>query len=227
MIWGFKSDERMREDQRFGRASAPQYWLDGDGLTSPLSVEDPIAYRKVSDQNAFILQTFLNVTEREHVVLGSVFYSETFTRPQRLMCLITVVLGILGINAVVIGSPNTFANQNQWLPAGVLSGLLIFPIYCILFIMFTIRPTALKKVLIKRRYRSHDLQRIEQALYQAESVANLAPKTKQPAVGSVTKPLVGGLPALPPVPAQVAPQLALPVAGMQAGTKPALPGRKP
>merc|ERR1719460_1715226 len=200
MIWGFKSDERMREDQRFGRASAPQYWLDGDGLTTPLSVEDPIAYRKISDRNAFILQTFLNVAEREHIVLGSVFYSETFTRPQRLMCLITVVLGILGMNAVIFGSPNTFANQNQWLPSGVLSGLLIFPIYCVLFIMFTVRPSQLKKVLIKRRYRSHDLQRIEQALFEAENVANLAPKTKSQPVNSVTKPLVGGLPALPPVP---------------------------
>merc|ERR1719460_1704550 len=230
MIWGFKSDERMREDQRFGRANAPQYWLDGDGLTTPLSVEDPIAYRKVADRNAFILQTFLNVVEREHIVLGSVFYSETFTRPQRIMCLITVVLGVLGINAVVFGSPNTFANQNQWLPAGVLSGLLIFPIYCVFFIMFTIRPTQLKMVLIKRRYRSHDLQRIEQALYQAESEANLAPKTKQPQVGSVTKPLVGGLPALPPVPAVAPPQLALPVGGLpgQSGRPPpGVPPRAP
>merc|ERR1719271_721235 len=214
VVWGFKADERVREDQRLGRASAAQYWLDGDGLTTPLSVEDPIAYKKVSDRNSFILQTFLNVAEREHIVLGSVFYSETFTRPQRIVCLITVVLGVLGINAVVFGSPNTFANQNQWLPAGVLSGLLIFPIYCVFFIMFTIRPTQLKKVLIKRRYRSHDLQRIEQAMYEAENVANLAPKTKSQPVNSVTKPLVGGLPALPPVPSVPDAHLALPVGGM-------------
>merc|ERR1719407_297392 len=127
---------------------------------------------------------------------------------------------------MIFGSPNTFANQNQWLPAGVLSGLLIFPVYCILFIMFTIRPTQLKKVLIKRRYRSHDLQRIEQALYQAESEANLAPKTKQPQVGSVTKPLVGGLPALPPVPSVPDAHLALPVGGM-GRPPPGVPPRAP
>merc|ERR1719197_189281 len=220
-VWGFKADERMREDQRLGRAAAAQYWLDGDGLVTPLSVEDPIAYRKVNDRNAFLFTTFINVMEREHVLMGSIFYSETFTRPQRLVCLVSLVTGLLAVNAAIYGSPNSFVPEPEetgrspaFFAAGVLSALLMFPLYCMLFLMFTCRPTQLKKVLIKRRYRSHDLQRIEQALQQAEREANLAPENLPPTVGSAHKPLVGGLPALPPVPAQVAPQLALPVGGL-------------
>merc|ERR1719313_353432 len=216
MTWGYKADEKVREDQRTGRANAPSYHLDGDGLTTPLTVEDPIAYRKIGNRKAFLLQTFINCTEREHVILGTLFYSETFSRPQRVVCILSFVTAVMGVKASIYGQPFYIAVRDQYVASGVLSALLAFPLYCLLYVMFTCRPTQLKKVQIKRKYRSNDLQRIENALFEAEKEANKAPPSLPPMIGSAHRPLVGGLPTLPPIPSEAAPRFMLPVGGLPA-----------
>merc|ERR1719447_1367877 len=104
-----------------------RYFYDGDGLTTPLHVDDPIAYalREVN-LTSFWVGTFVNVTVREHAILGTVFYHETFTRPQRLICFMAMLCGLLAINAVIHSQPGYLQQAREYIISGVLSGLFVF-----------------------------------------------------------------------------------------------------
>merc|ERR1719330_2275170 len=135
-----------------------RYFYDGDGLTTPLSVDDPIAY-SLRDHNivAFCTGTFTKVVMREHAIIGVVFYHETFTRPQRLQCFTAMLVGLLGINAAVHSHPGHLQQAKEFVITGVLSGLLVFPVYCGLILMFNLRPSQVKKRLIKKTYSTKEI----------------------------------------------------------------------
>ncbi|KAF4658765.1 hypothetical protein FOL47_007857 [Perkinsus chesapeaki] len=222
-FWGYKFDESMRDDQRRGRAALSPYHLDGDGITSPLTIVDPIAYQYISSQKGmrekFLLFTFWNVLRHESVVLAPLYYSESFTRPQRLLCALTMMAGIMGVSALIYGTPNTFASSSQFVATGILSALVVYPAYCVVYLMFSMRPTPYSRRIIKRKAPNDERDRIRDAMRMQEASSSKIPKSViqggLPALGSITspyKPLVGGLPALPPIPSH-APQ-GLPVAGL-------------
>ncbi|CAD7972506.1 unnamed protein product [Amoebophrya sp. A25] len=157
---GYKQDERIRIDQRMGKLPYMNYNLDGDGIHTPLTTEDPISYKHAEDRNQLLVNTFWNVLKREHVWLAPLFYHETFTRPQRLLCMMALIQGLLALNAAVYGNPMTVMSSDHVVVAGILSALLMFPVYCVLLMLFGQRPQQVKRRMIKRRAMNRDLDLI-------------------------------------------------------------------
>ncbi|CAD7924048.1 unnamed protein product [Amoebophrya sp. A120] len=157
---GYKQDEKVRSEQRQGVRPYVSYHLDGDGIHTPLTCEDPIAYKFAEDRNQLFVKTFWNVMKREHLAIGPLFYHETFTRPQRLLCTMTLIQGLLALNAAVYGNPNALASADQYVISGILSALLMFPVYCVFLLLFSQRPTPVKRRMIKRRAMNRDLDLI-------------------------------------------------------------------
>merc|ERR1719262_533124 len=109
-----------------------------------------------------VLFTYWNVTKREHCLLSPVFYHETFTRPQRLLCIIALLMGLMAINATVQSHPGMLQEAQEYIIPGVLSGLLLYPVYCGLILMFNMRPASVKRKLIKRHYPTHEVDLVAQ-----------------------------------------------------------------
>eukprot|EP00392_Amoebophrya_sp_AT5.2_P018988 g19670.t1 len=157
---GYKQDEKVRSEQRQGISRETRfgnYQLDGDGIHTPLTCEDPIAYKHADERNQLFIKTFWNVLKREHLAIGPLYYHETFTRPQRLLCTMCLIQGLLALNAAVYGNPNSLASAEQFVVSGILSALLMFPVYCVFLMLFAQRPTPVKRRMIKRRAMNRDL----------------------------------------------------------------------
>eukprot|EP00971_Amphidinium_carterae_P200669 3982057-Amphidinium_carterae.1 len=86
------------------------------------------------------------------MVVGPLFFHESFTRPQRVLCLGVCVTGVMSFNAIIYGQPphHEFISSEQFVASGVLSSLVILPLYEVCAFMFASRPTSLKRRLIKR-----------------------------------------------------------------------------
>jgi hypothetical protein len=140
-----------------------------------LNANDPIAYKFAENRNALFLKTFWNVIKREHILVGPVYYHETFTRPQRLLCVMVLVCGLMAINAAVYGNPNEVASGEQFVISGILSALIMFPIYCFLMFMFTGRPMPVKKRMIKKRYAGKEIDMIRKERDRLEAQSSLKP----------------------------------------------------
>eukprot|EP00434_Breviolum_minutum_P005263 symbB.v1.2.004638.t1/scaffold265.1/size247395/1 len=150
-----------------------RYYYDGNGITSPLSIDDPVAYHFSEGPLLMLwLGTLWNVAKRDHALLSTMFYHETFTRPQRLQCFIALLTGLLAVNAAVHSHPGSIQEaQEGWefVITGLLSGLLVFPIFCGLVMMFNLRPAQVKKRLIKRAYSTKEIDKLNE---QRQRLAN-------------------------------------------------------
>ena len=86
--------------------------------------------------------TLWKVFKREHALLSPAFYHETFTRPQRLLCLVAMMLGVMAMNAVVQSRRGFLLSTkggSEYIMSGFLAGLLSFPVYCGLAMMFNMQ----------------------------------------------------------------------------------------
>jgi len=148
IMLGYVVDETRRSDPN---AKGSRYHFDGDGLTGAMNLDDPIAY-KMAGENPMplIIGTFINVMKREHAIVSAIFYNENFTRPQRLQCFLALNSGILALNSAVHSNPGHYQDKREWFIPGVISGLMLFPVYNCFVIMFQVRPRPIKKKLIKR-----------------------------------------------------------------------------
>merc|ERR1719265_1104595 len=164
ILMGYVVDETRRGNMAKEKL-ASRYYYDGDGLTGPMNVDDCIAYHYSDNLVMLWLGTLWKVTEREHALIAPAFYHETFTRPQRLLCFTSLCLGVLAMNAVVQSRRGwllSAGSYQEYVMSGVLSGLLTFPVYCGLVVMFSMRPMPVKKRLIKRTYNPREIDLIAQ-----------------------------------------------------------------
>jgi hypothetical protein len=162
IMLGFVVDGTHRVEMEKKKV-ASRYHFDGDGITSPMNLDDPIAYAHAdSNTAALFVGTLWNVTKREHAMISVAFYNENFTRPQRLQCFTSLLCGLLAINAAVQSNPGYYQEARTSTISGVLSGLLLFPIYCGLLLMFNARPRPVKKKLIKRATQSKEIDMLNE-----------------------------------------------------------------
>eukprot|EP00933_Yihiella_yeosuensis_P033389 TRINITY_DN27106_c0_g1_i1.p1 TRINITY_DN27106_c0_g1~~TRINITY_DN27106_c0_g1_i1.p1 ORF type:complete len:1512 (+),score=333.94 TRINITY_DN27106_c0_g1_i1:1-4536(+) len=239
ILMSYVLDESRRTDLMKNKQTS-RYYIDGDGLTTPTSVDDPIAY-SLSESMLwkFILGTLWNVMTRDHAILSCAYYHETFTRPQRLQCFIAVLTGLMAINAAIHSHPGYMQQANEYIISGVLSGLLVFPIFCGLTMMFNLRPAQVKKRLIKRAYSTREIDRINQERLRRIAQSSLLPP---PGYTAIPPPPLGSqqgdttilsLPAplpLPPLPTGMvgtSAHLALPAPPGPGSTIPGMTGRLP
>merc|ERR1719443_782919 len=133
-----------------------------------------------------------------------------------------MTLGILAMNAVVQSRRGYLLSTNshqEYVMSGVLSGLLTFPVYCGLVLMFSMRPMPVKKRLIKRTYNPREIDLIAQKRRELDHTSNLMPP---PGYLQLPPPPPGGIPLLGMPPALPLPPLP-PSAPGGAGSMPALP----
>merc|ERR1719502_2635863 len=143
-----------------------------------MNVDDAIAYHYSDKLVLLWLGTLWKVLCREHALLSPAFYHETFTRPQRLLCFCSMCLGILAMNVIVQsrrGYMLASGSYQEYVMSGVLSGLLTFPVYCGLVVMFSMRPMPVKKRLIKRTYNPREIDLIAQKRRELDHTSNLMP----------------------------------------------------
>jgi hypothetical protein len=196
ILMGYVMDETRRGDMQKQQLNS-RYYYDGDGLTGPMNVDDAIAYHYSEKLVLLWLGTLWKVTEREHALLSPAFYHETFTRPQRLLCFGAMSLGILAMNSIVQSRRGYLLQADsyqEYVMSGVLSGLLTFPIYCGLIMMFSMRPMPVKKRLIKRTYNPREIDLIAQKRRELDHTSNLMPP---PGYLQLPPPPPGGIPHPP------------------------------
>jgi len=139
------------EEKKHGTQGKRPYHLNGDGVSAPKSIDDPIAYKHANKPDVFLIITFINVLFRDHALLGPIFYSGVFDRKQRVLCLGVLVTGIFAVNAAVCGvlPRENLENIGQNFASGVVSGLLVFPLFCAIVFMFVNRPTKSTRGIIR------------------------------------------------------------------------------
>eukprot|EP00927_Polykrikos_kofoidii_P031598 TRINITY_DN27142_c0_g1_i1.p1 TRINITY_DN27142_c0_g1~~TRINITY_DN27142_c0_g1_i1.p1 ORF type:complete len:2814 (+),score=350.13 TRINITY_DN27142_c0_g1_i1:234-8675(+) len=174
IMLGYVVDETRRTDMK--SKNAARYHLDGDGLTGPINIEDPIAYSVASNPVGLAIGTLLNVTKREHALFSVIFYHENFTRPQRLQCFTSLLTGLLAVNAAVHSYPGYYQEAGEWVISGVLSGLILFPVYCSLLLMFNMRPRPIKKKLVKKATSTLELELNRKRLQDLVNETAMLPK---------------------------------------------------
>lgn len=224
ILLGYVQDERKRMEMKRNKVKS-RYFFDGDGLTTPLNVDDPISYA-MRDVNIswFWIGTFVNVALREHGLISPIFYHETFTRPQRLLCMTALMCGLLAVNAAIHSNPGSLQKAKELegrgimepMISGLLSGLLMFPVYCGLLMMFNMRPSQVKKRLIKKTYSTRELDLINE---QRQKLAHQTAMLPQPGPGYLALPpsqAVPGATTLLNLPAPL-PLPPLPVGGGKLG----------
>eukprot|EP00930_Biecheleria_cincta_P039523 TRINITY_DN27167_c0_g2_i1.p1 TRINITY_DN27167_c0_g2~~TRINITY_DN27167_c0_g2_i1.p1 ORF type:complete len:2805 (-),score=431.05 TRINITY_DN27167_c0_g2_i1:54-8468(-) len=210
VLMGYTIDERIRTDMAKNKVKS-RYYFDGNGLDTPLSVDDPIAYSQAEGPLPMLwLATLWNVVKRDHALISCAFYHETFTRPQRLQCFISLLMGLLAVNAAVHAYPGNIQQATEWMVTGILSGLLVYPVFCGLVMMFYLRPVQVKKRLIKRAYSVKEIDKLNE---QRQRIANQSSMLPPPGYLATPPPPPGSfqgqttllsLPAplpLPPLPA--------------------------
>jgi hypothetical protein len=176
IMLGFVMDETTRTHM-MRQGAKSRYLLDGDGITAPLNVNDPIAYKYAGQKPIrLILGTIWNMTKREHALIGTIFYHELFTRPQRLQCLLSLICGLFAFNASVQSHPGYLSEARSWFVPGVLSGLLLYPMYCGFLLMFNMRPKAVKRRLIKKGATVKEVESLRDARDKLATETALMPK---------------------------------------------------
>lgn len=119
--------------------------------------------------------------------------------------------------------------------SGILSALIMFPIYCFLMFMFTGRPMPVKKRMIKKRYAGKEIDMIRKERDRLEAQSSLKPPTSLPVggmgPGAPVQPGATSLLALPPpIPlggGQHGGMLALPMGPGGGGMRPPAPRYPP
>jgi len=160
IMLGFVMDETARTNMIKNNIKS-RYLLDGDGITGALNVNDPIAYKYAGEKPIrLVVGTFWNMIKREHALIGTVYYHELFTRPQRMQCLLSLIAGLLAFNASMQSNPGYITETRTFFVPGILSGLVLYPVYCGLLLMFNMRPKAVKKKLIKRGAQLKELENL-------------------------------------------------------------------
>merc|ERR1719183_1291356 len=89
---------------------------------------------------------------------------------------------------------STLSETGEYIMSGFLSGLLCFPIYCGLVLMFSMRPMPVKKRLIKRTYNPREIDLIAQKRRELDHTSNLMPP---PGYLQLPPPPPGGIPHPP------------------------------
>merc|ERR1719401_1437859 len=114
-----------------------------------------------------------------------------------MLCFAALVLGLMAMNATVQsrrGFMLAKGSTSEYIMAGVLSGLLTFPVYCGLVLMFSMRPMPVKKRLIKRTYNPREIDLIAQKRRELDHQSNLLPP---PGYLQLPPPPPGGIPHPP------------------------------
>merc|ERR1740138_504718 len=138
----------------------------------------------------------------------------------------------MAINAAVHSHPGYVQESGHWIISGVLSGLLIFPVFCGLLLMFNMRPSQVKKQLIKKAYSTRESDFIQEQKRAVEHQTSRRPPPgyalqPPPPPGSMqgqTTLLTLPAPSLPPLPAGMPGMPALPPPPMGMGGAAGLPG---
>jgi hypothetical protein len=192
ILLGYVMDETRRTDMAKQKLNS-RFHYDGDGLTGPLNVDDAIAYSHSDNVARLWFFTLLKVMCREHALISPAFYHEVFTRPQRMLCFCALSLGLLAMNSVVQSRRGELIAKTDmdYVMSGVVSALLIFPIYCGLVVMFNMRPMPVKKRLIKRTYNPREVDLIAQKRKELDAQSNLLPP---PGYLQLPPPPPGGIP---------------------------------
>merc|ERR1719261_2405559 len=86
------------------------------------------------------------------------------------------------------------SSEQEYIMSGFLSGLLTFPVYCGLVLMFSMRPMPVKKRLIKRTYNPREIDLIAQKRRELDHTSNLLPP---PGYLQLPPPPPGGIPHPP------------------------------
>ncbi|OLQ06595.1 hypothetical protein AK812_SmicGene10117 [Symbiodinium microadriaticum] len=164
-------DESMRTQLSQNKVKS-RYYFDGNGITTPLSIDDPIAYKFAEGALVMLwLGTLWNVAKRDHALISTMFYHETFTRPQRLQCFIALLTGLLAVNAAVHSHPGSIQearDSGRW---------------------FNLRPAQVKKRLIKRAYSTKEIDKLNE---QRQRLANQS--TMLPPPGYMANPPPAAMP---------------------------------
>lgn len=178
ILLGYVMDESKRSYMKSAKIHS-RYWLQGDGVSGRLHVDDPIAFHFKDNIVALWLGTLFNVALREHAILSLPLYRETFTRPQRLWCVGAMLTGVFAVNAAVNSTPNYVQLESAWVVSGILSGLLVYPMYAGLLLMFNMRPHPSKKRIVKKQYDKREVETLRQQRDAAADKSSLKPPISQ------------------------------------------------
>jgi hypothetical protein len=182
IMLGFVMDETTRTGYVKAGVKS-RYLLGGDGITAALHVNDPIAYAYAGEKPIrLVMFTVWNMVKREHALISPLFYNELFTRPQRLQCLLSLLSGLLAFNAMVHSSAGSkdsqFFESREWFVPGVLSGLVLYPLYCGFLLMFNLRPKAVKRRLIKTGANIKEVEQLRNMRDKVAAETALMPKSQ-------------------------------------------------
>ena len=145
-------------------------------MTQPLS-----EYEYVDQPSRLVFFTILRVLKTQHLLLSPFHFHANFTQPQRLVCLLNLLLSILAMNALVYGIPDSIALLQQYASTGVLTAFLTFPIYCFTILLFSSRSIPPSKRLVKRRYLASDVQFASERVREMERLSSMYPSLPPPA----------------------------------------------
>jgi len=129
--WGFKQDG-------VDRAKPLEMKKLGDGVTRPLSQDDPIHYSPHHwDQ---VLRTFWNLLRRDHILVAVFCRCPNLksTRLQKASVLFAMISGNTAVSAVFYGE--RVVDPKHFIEVGVIAATVIFPMTRMLLLMFSSRP---------------------------------------------------------------------------------------
>ena len=125
-LWALRSDLMQ---------TAPPVVYDGDGIATPLSVNDPIAYSQRDEGiTLFILATFWNTIKIKHVLLSLIFQCDVmYTRFHRILVASSMILSVLLFASILSSSTSNPGSL------GFTASLLSYPIYFLFQFVFRAR----------------------------------------------------------------------------------------
>ena len=125
-------------------------YLDGDGLTGPQTLSDPIAYdQRESGVSRFLWMTFKNVAVRNHIFAWPGWYHPIYTRPRRVLSGSVLITSCMTF-ASAIYTPRTSWLSKDIAAVGFLVAFISYPLFLIFDSMFAHQPDASKSVPVKR-----------------------------------------------------------------------------
>ena len=137
-LWGFRIDTTTTNPPS-------TIHLDGDGVTTPLTLEDPIAYHLRDERVGFFaFTTFLNVVKRSHVFLGPLVFHPIYMRAHRILAAAILLSTVFGTVSLL--------NQGfvDSVSVGLVSALIAYPVHHVFRFMLAYRPESSKSISIKR-----------------------------------------------------------------------------
>ena len=140
-LWGYRVDVTS--------VNAPKsVHLDGDGVTTPLSLDDPIAYHRRDDGvGIFVFHTFLQVLRRVHVVAAPFMAHPVYTRAQRVLTGTVVITSCMATVSIFLVPGEEVPDIGS---VGFVASLISAPIMYLFEFMLAHRPDTANAASIKR-----------------------------------------------------------------------------